>query len=177
MTIYPPAPFTRAPAATATPTRPALSPRTRTTGHRTVVGSDEGTLMLYMVPVVIVLLMFAGLVFDGGTALAARGRAADLAGQAARAGADALGLESLRTPGQVDLGIDPDAARTAGQRILTEAGATGTITLQGTDVVTVTARVPAHTAILSAIGIDDATGTATASATILHGISTPRVAP
>jgi hypothetical protein len=134
--------------------------------------ADRGSLMLYMIPMAVVLLMFAGLVFDGGTALAARGRAADLAAQAARAGADQVSQTSLRTGIPAELRIDPGAARTAGQQVLSAAGATGTITVHGSDVVTVTARVPARTAILSAIGIRDASGTASASATIVHGVTT-----
>lgn len=133
--------------------------------------------MLYMVPIAIVLLMFAGLVFDGGTALAARGRAADLAAQAARAGADQVTQASLRTGSPANLRIDPDAARTSALRVLAAAGATGTITVQGSDVVTVTARVPAHTAILLAIGIRDASSTAIASATIVHGVTTAEEGP
>ena len=138
---------------------------------------DRGSLVLYMLPMAFVLLMFAGLVFDGGTALAARGRAADLAAQAARAGANALDTTSLRTGTPVVLRVDPIAAQTAGQRVLTSAGATGTITVHDTDEVTVTARVPARTAILSAIGIHDASGTASATAVAVHGVTTARGDP
>ena len=42
------------------------------------------------------LFALAGLVLDGGAALTAHGRAADVAQQAARAGADALDGASLR---------------------------------------------------------------------------------
>ncbi len=129
--------------------------------------------MLYMVPISFVLLLFAGLVFDGGNALAARGRAADVAAQAARAGADALTAESLRTGGPVNLQVDPVGAQQAGQRVLTAAGATGTIRVEDGDVVRVSAHVRAHTAILSAIGVDDLSDTATATAIVLHGVRTP----
>ena len=60
---------------------------------------ERGSILLYLLPIALVLLLFAGLVFDGGTALAARGRAADLAAQAARAGADALNQAALRSGG------------------------------------------------------------------------------
>ena len=128
--------------------------------------------MLMMIPLAVILWLCAGLLFDGSTKIAATGRATDLAGQAARAGADALAPESLRTAGQVKPRIDPAAAQAAAQRLLRAAGATGTLTVHGTSVVTVTVHVPGRTRILSAIGVNDASGTATASATTVHGATT-----
>jgi hypothetical protein len=166
-------PAWRRPARTSThqPNPSPLRYQRRERRHPSTADSERGSLVLYLLPVTLVLLLFAGLVFDGGTALAARGRAADLAAQAARAGADALTPASLRAGGPVDLRIDPVTAQAAGQRVLAAAGARGTITVHDNDVVTVTATVPARTAILSAIGIDDASGTATASATPVHAVA------
>jgi Flp pilus assembly protein TadG len=120
----------------------------------------------------VALLALAGLVIDGGASLAARGRAHDLAAQAARAGADALSPQSLRGPSPADLVIDPAAAQTAAQRYLSAGQATGTVTASGQDV-TVTAHVTRRAVILSAFGIHDVSGTATATATILHGTTGP----
>jgi Flp pilus assembly protein TadG len=127
--------------------------------------------MLYMVPVSFILLMGAGLVFDGGRAVAARARAGDVAAEAARAGAGAIDPASLRTAGPVRPRIDPAAAIPAARQVLTAAGAGGTITTSGR-LVTVTAHVRTRTAILSAIGITDVSATATASAGDLHGVNT-----
>jgi hypothetical protein len=44
-------------------------------------------------------LMLAGLVYDGGLAITARQRAADVAEEAARAGANAVDVDDLRTTG------------------------------------------------------------------------------
>ncbi len=129
--------------------------------------------MLYMIPITVILLLFAGLVLDGGTALAARGRATDVADQAARSAANALSQTSLRAAGPEHPRIDPSAAQAAGRHVLHDAGATGTITVHGSQSVAVTAHIHARTAILSAIGITDASGTATATATILTGTTTP----
>jgi len=163
------------PAAARPPTRrpphsPGAAPRDR--GRYPYLGcagdgSDRGSLMLYMLPISVVLLLFAGLVIDGGTHLAARGRAADLASQAARAGANAQDLHTGRSPR-----IDPVAAQAAAQRLLTAAGATGTLTVHGLNTVSVSVRVPAHTMILAAIGFRDASGSATATATALLGVTT-----
>src|SRR5690349_7210581 len=152
--------------------RRALTTYRRRCSRWTAPPADErGSVLLYMVPITLVLLLFAGLVFDGGTALAAQGHALDVAQQAARAGANAITPESLRTGGPVHLRIDPPAAQAAARQVLTAGGATGTVTVDA-DVVTVTAQVCARTAILSAIGIQDASGQATASAIPIHGIDT-----
>lgn len=142
----------------------------------TVAGPESGSVALFLIIILALAgLPMAGLIWDGGTALAARGRAADLAAQAARAGADAISVQSLHTGDPADLRIDPIAAQAAGRRLLTAAGATGTISVIGADTVRVSAHVPARAAILSAVGIHDISGNATAQATILHGITT--VAP
>jgi predicted TIM-barrel enzyme len=114
--------------------------------------------------------VMAGLVVDGGAALATRERAADLATQAARAGATALTPTSLRgAPTQ--LVADPTAATQAADAVLADGGATGTVTVTG-DTVTVAAHLPRHTVILSAVGLTNISQTATASATALVGTAT-----
>jgi len=134
-------------------------------------GSDRGSVALFMALFAVALIAFAGLVIDGGAALAAREHAHDVAAQAARAGGDALSPASLHATNPGDLAIDPAAAQAAAQRYLRLMQATGTITVTGHDV-TVTAHVPRRTVILSAFGIHDISGTATATATVLHGGTT-----
>ena len=132
---------------------------------------EQGSVALFMALIVVGLLVMAGLVIDGGAAIAARARAADLAEQAARAGADALSPASLRGPSPADLAVDPAAARAAATRVLALADATGDVQISGLDV-TVTAHVPRRAVILSAVGLTDLTGTASATATVLHGTTT-----
>lgn len=129
---------------------------------------DRGAVALYMSLMMVGWMVMAGLVIDGGAAIAARGRAADLAEQAARAGANALSLPSLRGASPADLSVDPVAAQAAATRVLSLAGATGEVQVSGLQV-SVTAHVPRHAVILSAVGANDLTGTATATATVLHG--------
>jgi Flp pilus assembly protein TadG len=152
--------------------RQPLTPRPSTAGRRRPRRrEDTGSAALFMSLLTVALLALAGLVIDGGAAIAARERAADLAEQAARAGADALVPASLRGPSPTGLQVDPAAARAAADRVLSLGGATGELAIDGLDV-TVTAHVPRRAVILSAVGVNDLTGTATATATVLHGTTT-----
>jgi Flp pilus assembly protein TadG len=125
--------------------------------------------MFWVIPIMIGLIAMAGLIVDGGNAIAARERAEDVAQQAARAGADALSPTSLHNGTPAELTADPGAARTAAQRVLDAAGISHpTVSVSG-DSVTVSVTVHEHARILSAVGIDDIPGSATATATALHG--------
>ncbi|MBL8929316.1 MAG: hypothetical protein JNL54_04255 [Kineosporiaceae bacterium] len=117
------------------------------------------------------LMVMAGLVIDGGAAIAARARAADIAQEAARAGADQLTQASLRGTSPAGLQLDPAAAEAAAVRVLGLRGATGEVSVASREV-TVTAHVPQRAAVLSAVGVSDLSGTAQATATILHGTTT-----
>ena len=133
--------------------------------------NDRGSITAYLLITTVAIFAFAGLVLDGGAALAAHGRAADVAQQAARAGADALDETSLRSVTSAGLTANPAAARTAAGRVLAAAGVTGDVAVNGSSV-TVTARVTQPAAILSIVGISEVGGTATATAVPLHGTTT-----
>lgn len=134
-----------------------------------VAGQDRerGSISLYFAIITVAALAMAGLVIDGGAALATRERAADIATQAARAGANALQPASLRGE-PAALIADPAAATAAADRVLNAAGATGRVRVDGNRV-TVTAHVPRHTVILSAVGLTDISQSATATATVQFG--------
>lgn len=132
-------------------------------------GVDErGAVAIVMPILAVAMLSMAGLVVDGGAALAARGRATDVAQQAARAGADALAPGSLRRGQPDDLTVDPAAAAAAADRVLTAGSVIGQVSVVG-DTVTVTAQVSRPTAMLSAIGVNTVTGRGTATASVLYG--------
>jgi hypothetical protein len=135
---------------------------------------DEGAVTLFVVVLTAALLAMAGLVVDGGYALAARQEAAAAAEEAARAGADAVSRDSVRAGGP--LRVDPAAATAAVTRYLEARGQEGRARIAG-DAVTVTVRITHPTAILSAVGIDTLTATATATARGLTGIEHPEPAP
>lgn len=131
---------------------------------------DRGSISLYFAIVTLAALVLAGLVLDGGAALATRERAADLATQAARAGATALTPGSLRGL-PAGLRADPAAATQAADAVLSDGGATGAVTVAGATV-TVTAHVPRRTVILSAVGLGDISQSASATATAVVGTAT-----
>jgi len=155
-------------------TGPTTVPADRRRWHRlrTDPDRDRGSAALWLAIVMVALLAFAGLVLDGGTALAARGQAADVAQQAARAGADALTPNAVFAGGGADgLGAQEAAANTAAQNVLAAAGVTGTVQVSAASV-TVTATATKQTAILSAVGINQVSGTASATAVPLLGTTT-----
>jgi Putative Flp pilus-assembly TadE/G-like len=141
-----------------------------TVADRPALG-DRGSVALIIAVFAVAMLAMAGLVIDGGAALAARGRAADLAQQASRAGADALAPTSLRGASPAALRVDPAAATRAATKVLTAAGAHGEVSVAGRTV-RVTAHVARRSAVLSAFGVTDLTGTATATASLLYGTNT-----
>ncbi|WP_242903189.1 TadE/TadG family type IV pilus assembly protein [Actinomadura terrae] len=90
----------------------ALRRRLAASRHRLAAsGRERGSVAMYVVLFTPVVFMLAGLLVDGGLAIHARQRAADMAEQAARAGANEIDTEALRDTGRPVLA--PDRARTA----------------------------------------------------------------
>lgn len=111
---------------------------------------EHGRVTAFVVVITTACLLFAGLVLDGGLALAAKTKAIGHAQEAARAGAQELDLAAYRTGGHARL--DPSAAQAAARRYLGAVGATGTVTA---DAATVRVHVDAQqrTQILGLIGL------------------------
>jgi Flp pilus assembly protein TadG len=134
--------------------------------------ADGGAAAVLLVLLTPVFLALAGLVLDGGRAIAARQQAADLAEQAARAGAGALDVTTLRASGQDT--INPAAAQAAACRYVTLSqpgdGCRATVTAGQ---VTVTVATSTPTVLLGLIGINTFHTTGWATATAVTGISTP----
>lgn len=139
----------------------AHSPQLRRRPLQARRGDERGVSTLIVVLVAVALLAVAGLVIDGGYALAAKRAAMNQAEQAARAGADALDQAALRDG---DTRVDPGRAMSAAQSYLHSVGATGTVGVSGGEVtVTVTAR--QQTRILTAVGVGSIPVRATSTAT------------
>jgi Flp pilus assembly protein TadG len=112
---------------------------------------EDGVAAMVVVLFAVALLAMAGLVVDGGYAMAANRRLTGQAEQAARLGADALNQDSLRDGG--DLQVDPSRAVSAAQGYLAKVGAPhGQVTIDG-GTVTVALKSHTNTAILSAVGV------------------------
>ena len=135
-------------------------------GLRRGLRGDRGSAVGFGLLAVFLAVLFAGVVLDGGTAMATRVQALDIAQQAARAGANQLDLAALRARGQTVL--DPAAAQAAATAFLAQAGISGTATATLTEVtVTVTRSQP--TTLLQLIGKTSIAMTATAHATPVIG--------
>lgn len=151
----------------------SITPEGAASRVESVGRADRGSVALIMVVLSVAMFAMAGLVLDGGAALAARGRAASLAQEASRAAAAALNPVSLRAATPAGLQIDPVAARAAAQRVLDAGGARGEVSIAG-DTVTVTAHVTRRSLILSAFGVEDLSASAQGAASIVYGADTGR---
>jgi Flp pilus assembly protein TadG len=101
---------------------------------------EEGTISAFVAVLAVALVAVAGLAYDGGQIIRATADARDLAGAAARAGAQQLATD------QVHAGrawLDPTAAEHAAGQYLAATATAGTVTVTDTDVrVTVTLTQP-----------------------------------
>jgi Flp pilus assembly protein TadG len=93
------------------------------------VTDERGTVTAFVAVFTVALLAVAGLVVDGGFVLAARRQAFDEAEAAARAGAQAVDIDSLRAGGPVR--FDPDAARAKALDYLAATGHRGLVDVVG----------------------------------------------
>lgn len=142
--------------------------------------AEEGAITVLVLLLSGALLATAGLVWDGGLAISARQRAADLAEQAARAGADNLNLDATRAgstgndPAAGAARIDTSQAGRDACHYLTvaapEAGCAVTVT---PTTVTVTVTLHTRTALLGLIGRHSLVSHGTATATAQLGVRNP----
>jgi Flp pilus assembly protein TadG len=99
------------------------------------VADERGAISTFLAVIALALLMAAGLAIDGGRKVTALREASHLADNAARAGAQAVDLDTLRTAGDLRLSADQVAARV--DQYLAPLGHTANVTVSG-DTVTVT---------------------------------------
>lgn len=103
--------------------------------------NEEGMVTAFAAVFAVALLLFAGLVLDGGTIVVDKRGAIDHAESAARAGAQALDEDEFRKSGTMTL--DPQRASEAAQLYLQRVGEQGQVTVGGDQVqVTVERDVP-----------------------------------
>ena len=132
------------------------------------VRDERGQLTAFVVLLVVPFISLAGLVVDGGGVLAAHEQAVSTAFEAARAGAQAIDLNQLRSSGRVVL--DYRLARADASAYLSALGEAGTVSVAD-DTVTVTVTVRHRLSILSTLGVGPVTVTGTAGATATQGVA------
>ena len=130
------------------------------------VRDERGVVSTFLAVIALAMLMAAGLAIDGGRKINALLEASHLADNAARTGAQAVDLDTLRTTG--DLRLLPDQAVSRASDYLTSLGHTGeiTVTVVG-DTVTVTVSLTVDPVLLP-MGPITVTATETAAAVTLE---------
>ena len=113
-----------------------LQARRRRRGSAAVrARAERGSVTVFVVVFAIAVVFLLALILDGGVAMNAKQRAADIAGQAARAAADTINVATLRSTGAAVMA--PGACGSAARLVSTDAQKLGT----GVDRVTGTAMV------------------------------------
>lgn len=135
-------------------------------------GGERGSVSPFIAVIALALVMVAGMAYDGGAVLAAQARARDLAGNAARAGAQELDLDELRATGRALL--LPDRAAQAANAFLAEAGVVGGVVVVVGGRITVTVRFAQPMRILP---LPDRAIVATESADAVAALEDPELEP
>jgi Flp pilus assembly protein TadG len=130
------------------------------------VRDEAGMVTAFVVSITVALVLFIGLVLDGGYTLAARRQAIDEADGAARAGAQA---NSLSSRGSSVAPIDPARAQAAVDAFLAPVGHHGQTSVYG-DTVTVAVSFRQPMYVLGAGGLFSVTVTGRATARAVRGI-------
>lgn len=129
--------------------------------------AERGSVTAFVVVMAAAFILGAGLVIDGGLALAGKTTAEDEAQQAARTAATALAQQPLRD-GQIV--VNPGPALADAQAYIAATGDSGTVTLDGTLIhARVVHRQP--TRILGLFGVGVITVAADATARVESGVS------
>lgn len=134
---------------------------------------ERGALTLFVAILFPALLAFAGLVVDAGTKLDNYENAATYAQEAARAGAGQVNQSEAYSSSTFV--VDQAQALTAANAYLgaLPSGVTGDASPVGPNAIQVTVTITTPTKILSIIGIDTVTSQATATASLISGVTGP----
>ncbi len=135
--------------------------------HDLELGSEEGSLTVFVVVLVLALFALMGLVIDGGRAVAAQSAATGEAEQAARLGATQISVQAIRSG---TVAVDPTAATRIAASYLRAVGAVGSVTVAG-DTVNVHIESSETTVVLGIVGVRRIGISASATATNVHGVT------
>ena len=144
----------------------------RLPGPRQDGDGDRGSLTLMLAVMFVALLALAGIVIDGGAKLNQAENAAAIAQEAARAGAGMVNQANAYTHGSFT--VDQAQALAAARKYLANSGYHGSALPVGTQSIEVTVTVTGPTRVLSIVGIDSMTSTASATASLVTGVTGPQ---
>ncbi len=134
---------------------------------------DRGTVAMFTTIFALFVIVLAGLLVDGGLAIHARQRAADIAEQGARAAADDVDVNHLRQTGRARI-ADPRAACARAQRLIAaypEVTGRPRCQIEGLQTAHVAVQIKVRLQLLSIMpGFGDFTMTSAASAHPQEGI-------
>ncbi|MFD4604391.1 TadE/TadG family type IV pilus assembly protein [Streptomyces sp. NPDC058464] len=131
---------------------------------------DRGGVTVFVAICVVALIGIIGVAVDGGSKMRATERADYIAGEAARAGGQAIDPADAISGKAIV--VDPQAASAAAQSYLRSARATGTVSVSADGkTLTVTVTGSYATSFLSAVGIGSLSVTGHGTATLLHGVT------
>ncbi|MFD5017141.1 TadE/TadG family type IV pilus assembly protein [Streptomyces chartreusis] len=133
---------------------------------------DRGGVSVFVAVCVLALIGIIGIAVDGGSKMRATERADYLAGEAARAGGQAIDPAEAITGTRI--AVDPQDAAAAAQSYLRSAGATGTVSVSDDGkTLSVVVTDAYDTKFLAAVGIGSLSVTGHGTATLLHGVTAP----
>ena len=139
------------------------------TGHR--LDDERGVVSVIVVLLAGAMFAVAGLVWDGGRAITARQHAADLAEQAARAGANDLDVNAVRASGS-DVIDAPRAIADACRYVQVAAPGSGCSASATGSGVTVHVTTHTPTVLLGIVGLSSLTTHGYATASAVRGVIT-----
>ncbi|WP_122614556.1 pilus assembly protein TadG-related protein [Streptomyces sp. Tu 4128] len=133
---------------------------------------DRGGVTVFVAVCVVALIGIIGVAVDGGGKLRATERADHVAGEAARAGGQAL--DPAAAISGESIVVKPQDAVAAAQSYLRSVGATGTVNVSADGrTLTVHTTGTYATKFLPVVGIGSMPVTGHGSATLLHGVTAP----
>ncbi|PUB20857.1 hypothetical protein C8K30_11568 [Promicromonospora sp. AC04] len=140
-----------------------MTPHPSSPGDTPAADAEAGSMLPFLVVMVLALLACAAFLVEFGGTLHAQQRANDLAAQAARTGGQQVTISPPgATAGAQILTVDPYAARAAAQAYLTSAGVSGTVTVADAEITVTVADTYRSPIVGSIAGPMQVSGTATA---------------
>jgi hypothetical protein len=134
--------------------------------RRLDLSDDRGAFTPMVVVIAMAILLSVGLAVDGGGRMRALERADNVAAEAARAAGQAINV-SKAVAGTADV-VDPTAAATAARAYLSDANASGTVSISANQrEITVVVRITYQPVLLDLAGFGPWTETGTATAELV----------